>query len=343
MLDVPHAIGVSSGTDALLVAMMALGIGPGDEVDHADLLVLRDGRLRRAPRRDARCSSTSTATRFNLDPAPPWRPITPRTQGDHPGAPVRPERRHGPDPRRPRASAGIPVIEDAAQAIGTRYKGRLVGGIGDARLLLVLPEQEPRRLRRRRASSRPTTTALAAPGAAAARPRDAAEVLPPGRRRQLPPRRAAGRGAARQGAAPRGVDRGAAAQRRALPRAVRRRGADGRWRCRSSAPDGYHIYNQFVVRVPDRDARARAPRRRAGIGTEIYYPVPFHLQECFAALGYRRGRRSRTPSAAARETLALPIYGELTEAQQRVGRRRPSPSTVRRAPERGTPREHRAR
>jgi dTDP-4-amino-4,6-dideoxygalactose transaminase len=80
-------------------------------------------------------------------------------------------------------------------------------------------------------------------------------------------------------------------------------------------PNGFtHIFNQYVVRLPRRDA-IRHELAAAGIGTEIYYPVPFHRQECFAALGYSPGSFPVAEQAAS-TSLALPIYSELSAEQQ---------------------------
>ena len=316
MLGVRHAIAVSSGTDALLLALMALGIRPATKSSR------RPTRSSRPPARSPALGATPVLVdidpaTFNIDPGAGRGGDHAADQGDHAGPPVRPVRRHGSDPRRrrPRRHPGRsrtrrrrsarPTSRGRSAAIGafgcfSFFPSKNLGAFGDA----GLRHDQRRRAREARA--------------AAAHARHGAEVLPPPRRRQLPDGRAAGGGAAREGAAPGGVDRGAPRERRALSRRCSATpGSTSASTLPVEPPDRRHIFNQFVIRTPDRDALKRHLDAH-GIGNEIYYPVPFHLQPCFADLGYRRGDFPHAERAAARE----PRDSDLRRAHRRRSRRR---------------------
>ncbi len=311
MLAVSHAIAVSSGTDAVLLALMALGIGPGDEVITPTYSFFATaGCVSRLGARPVLVDIDPET--YNIDPAAAARAITPRTKA------IVPVHLFGLsadlDPILTIAErAGIPVIEDAAQAIGATYKSRIVGGIGaigcfsffpsknlgafgDAGLVTTNDAALAKRMRLLRTHGMEPRYYHHVVGANFRMDALQAAVL-----RVKAPHLAAWTDGRRANAA----------RYRSL---FHDAGLDGVIALPIEPPDRRHIFNQFVIRTTERDALKRHLDDQ-GIGNEIYYPVPFHLQPCFADLGHREGDFPQAERAA-KETLAIPIYGELTADEQ---------------------------
>jgi len=311
-LGVTHAVGVSSGTDALLLAMMALGIGPGDEVITSTYSFFATaGCVARLGGKPVFVDIDPVT--YNIDPAATAAAVTSRTRA------IIPVHLYGQsadlDPLLEIAKrAGVPLIEDAAQAIGATYKGRMVGGFGRAGCFSFFPSKNlgafgdgglvttnddtvAASLRRMRVHGADRQYYHQVIGGNFRLDALQAAVL----RVKLP--HLAGWTEARR--------RNAARYDELFAEA----GLTGRVTLPVAAPDRRHIFNQYVIRVPQRDA-VKAHLESRHVGCAIYYPVPFHEQACFAYLGYRTGQFPQAERAA-RETLALPIYGELTAEQQR--------------------------
>src|SRR5437667_5545136 len=307
MLGIRHAISVSSGTDALLLALMTLDIGPGDEVVTTPYSFFATaGCVVRVGARPVLVDIDPVT--FNIDPGLAAAAITPRTKA------IMPVHLFGLsadlDPIMDAANrAGIPVIEDAAQAIGSTCKSRPLGGIGalgcfsffpsknlgafgDAGLLTSNDDALADRARLLRTHGMGPRYYHHLVGANFRMDALQAAVL-----RVKAPHLAAWTEARRANA-----DR--------YRELFRDAGLLDRVTLPVEAPDRRHIYNQFVIRVSDRDG-LKKHLDAAGIGTEIYYPVPFHQQPCFAYLGHRAGDFPKAERAA-QDTLAIPIYGELT-------------------------------
>ena len=311
LLGIRHAIAVSSGTDAVLLALMALGIKAGDEVVTTTFSFFATaGAVVRVGAKPVLVDIDPVT--FNIDPAQAIAAITPRTRAVMPvhlfglGADM--------DEIMAAADrAGIPVIEDAAQAIGSTYKSRPLGGIGtygcfsffpsknlgafgDAGLLTTNDDALAERARLLRTHGMKPKYYHHLVGGNFRMDALQAAVL-----RVKAPHLAswtAGRQAN-------------AARYRRLFRAA---GLDEAITLPFEPADRTHIFNQFVIRTPERDA-LKQHLDAQGIGNEIYYPVPFHLQPCFADLGYRRGAFPHAERAAD-ESLAIPVYGEMTLEQQ---------------------------
>ena len=309
-LGVRHAIGLSSGTDAVLAALMALDIGPGDEVITPTYSFFATaGCVVRVGARPV-LVDVEPAT-FNIDVGATLAAITPRTKAIIPvhlfgqAAELAPLVDAA-------AQRGIAIIEDAAQAIGCSYHGRPIGAwgavgcfsffpsknlgaFGDAGFVTATDDAIARKLRLIRTHGMEPKYYHHLVGANFRIDAIQAAVL----RVKLPHLDAWSDGRRANAARYRALFADAGLNEVTLP---------------CEAPDRTHIYNQFVIRAPERD-RLKKHLDAAGIGTEIYYPVPFHLQRCFADLGYQPGAFP-VAEAAARSSLALPIYPELTPAQQ---------------------------
>jgi len=311
MLGIRHAITVSSGTDALLLALMALDITAGDEVITPTYSFFATaGCVSRLGGRPVLVDIDPVT--FNIDVEQAIAAITPRTKA------IMPVHLFGQsadlDPILDAAGrAGIAVVEDAAQAIGATYHARPLGGLGafgcfsffpsknlgafgDAGLVTTNDDALADRARLLRTHGMRPKYYHHVVGANFRMDALQAAIL-----RVKAPYLPAWTDARRANAATYRDLFGAA-------------DVDGRVTLPVEAPGCRHIYNQFVIRTPERDA-LKSHLDAEGIGNEIYYPVPFHLQPCFADLGYAAGAFPHAERAAA-DSLAIPIYGELTRVQQ---------------------------
>ena len=320
-------VGVSSGTDALLLALMALDIGAGDEVITSPFTFFATaGTIARAGARPVFCDIDPLS--YNLSPvavqafiddhcAVKGERLVNRATGGRIRA-LMPVHLYGQsadmDPLMAIARRyGLKVIEDAAQAIGTEYKnGVRAGTIGDVGCFSFFPSKN--------------LGAFGDAGLCTANDPELAESMRVLRVHGGKPKyfHAVIGGNFRidelQAAVLRvklkyldgwtqGRQRNAAYYDAALANA----GLGTNLSTPSAASGQRHIFNQYVVRVRNRDSlKARLAER--GIGTEIYYPLPLHLQKCFAYLNHGAGDFPHSERAA-EEVLALPIYPELEQAQ----------------------------
>ncbi len=306
-----HGIGVSSGTDALLVSLMAEGIGPDDEVITTPYTFFATaGCIARVGARPVFVDIDPVT--YNLDPELIESRITPRTKA------IMPVHLYGQmadmDPvLKIAAKHGLVVIEDAAQAIGSEYKGRRAGSLGDYGCFSFFPSKNlgcfgdggmvvtndaaraERLMRLRNHGAKPKYHHGIIGGNFRLDTLQAAIVTT--KLSHLDTWTAERQSNAvrydrlfdRSGLLTNGVV--------SIPHVRESR----------------HIFNQYVIRVSRRD-ELRDHLKSREIGSEVYYPVPMHLQECFANLAYGRGDFPEAERAA-EETLALPIFPELSDRQ----------------------------
>jgi dTDP-4-amino-4,6-dideoxygalactose transaminase len=310
---VKHAIGCASGSDALLLALMVLGIGEGDEVILPSFTFFATAgavwRLGAKP-----VFADIRPETFNLDPTDVLGKLTTATKA------IIPVHLFGQcaavDDIATIASAarGVPIIEDACQSIGAEYKGRRAGSLGTMGCLSFYPTKN--------------LGGFGDGGMITTNDAEIAAKLRVLRDHGQQPRyyhhfvginsRLDTLQAAVLAAKLPHLDAWTAARERNAARYAAeftRRGLTSRI-VTPAAGAGRHVWNQYTVRVTGgrRDALQKYLAERQ-IGSAIYYPVPLHLQKCFTALGHREGSLKATEKAS-REVLSLPIYPELTAAEQ---------------------------
>lgn len=303
-----HALGVSSGTDALLVALMALGVGPGDEVVTSPFSFFASaGVISRLGARPV--FADIEAETFNLDPDRLAAAMTPRTRT------VMPVHLYGQcadmDPIR-EVVRSVPILEDACQAVGATYRDRSAGSLGTIAAFSFYP-----------------TKNLGGAGDAGAVTTNDDDLAA-----RVASLRIHGEAERYHHSSVGGNFRmdsvQAAVLLAKLPRldswTQRRIEIAGRygellWDAEVRgrvvlpmvAPGCRHVFHQYVVRIRERD-RVRAALAERGISTAVFYPIPLHLQECFQDLGYRAGDFPEAEKAAT-EVLALPMFPQLTDAE----------------------------
>lgn len=306
----PHAVGVSTGTDALLMALQALGIGPGDEVIVPSFTFIASAAAVSAAGAKPVLVDVDPVT-LTLDPVKAEAAITSKTKALMPvhifGYPA------NMDALRDLASSkGLKIVEDCAQAHMTFHKGRMVGTIGDIGAFSFYPSKN--------------LGAAGDGGAVTTRAEELAEAC-----RQL---RHCGRETG--GPAYRHVRLGFSFRLDSLQAAVLRvklarlpQWTQRRREIASMYNEGLkglpvrvpdlgqngtrHSFHLYVIRTEKRDALAKH-LTEAGIGNGVYYPIPVHLQPAYADLGHKQGDMPETEKACA-DSLALPVYAELTDDQ----------------------------
>jgi dTDP-4-amino-4,6-dideoxygalactose transaminase len=306
-----RAIGCSSGSDALLLAMMALGIGSGDEVITTPYTFFATaGAISRLGAKPVFVDIEPDG--FNLNPDHLPSVVTSRTKAIIPVHLFGQTAEMNPvlDFARER---GISVVEDAAQAFGARYEGRAAGGMGTVGCFSFFPSKN--------------LGGMGDGGMVVTDDEELAERLltlrQHGARTKYYHEFVGGNfrldtiQAAILLVKLQHVNRWNESRHRL---AVRYRNLleqcelAGVCRCSPELPNRRHVYNQFVVRSPNRDQLARL-LKELGIATAVYYPEPLHVQKCFQHLGYHRGDFPESETAA-RESLALPMFPELSSDQQ---------------------------